>query len=118
MTVTTLSTSGGHIAEVSGSGYSSRGEVQLRAYKGRHLDVGVICNNANIRDDMLYGQPTEGALLACAYKNNMEDLRDRYTRLNEIPYNSETKMMVVKCAPKYGESGSEQVFVKGETRRD
>ena len=39
MTVTTLSTSGGHIAEVTGAGYSARGDVHLRAYKGRDLDV-------------------------------------------------------------------------------
>ncbi|CAH2090819.1 unnamed protein product [Euphydryas editha] len=125
MTVTTLSTSGGHIAEVTGAGYSAIGDIQLRAYKGRDLDVarmgvtsmlevGVICNNAIIRDDILYGQPTEGALLACALKHNMRDLRDQYTRLNEIPFSSETKMMVVKCAPKFNDGKyKEEVFVKG-----
>ncbi|XP_045766370.1 calcium-transporting ATPase type 2C member 1 isoform X2 [Maniola jurtina] len=125
MTVTTLSTSGGHIAEVTGAGYSARGDIQLRAYKGRDLDVarmgvnsmlevGVICNNAVIRDDVLYGQPTEGALLACAMKNNMHEVRDQYTRLNEIPFSSETKMMVVKCAPKFNDGNlKEEVFVKG-----
>ncbi|XP_034831378.1 calcium-transporting ATPase type 2C member 1 isoform X2 [Maniola hyperantus] len=125
MTVTTLSTSGGHIAEVTGAGYSARGDIQLRAYKGRDLDVarmgvnsmlevGVLCNNAVIRDDVLYGQPTEGALLACAMKNNMHELRDQYTRLNEIPFSSETKMMVVKCAPKFNDGNpKEEVFVKG-----
>ncbi|CAH0730010.1 unnamed protein product, partial [Brenthis ino] len=125
MTVTTLSTSGGHIAEVTGAGYSARGDVQLRAYKGRDLDVarmgvtsmlevGVLCNNAVIRDDTLYGQPTEGALLACAMKNNMHDFREQYTRLNEIPFSSETKMMVVKCAPKFNDAKlKEELFVKG-----
>lgn len=125
MTVTTLSTSGGHIAEVTGAGYSARGDVHLRAYKGRDLDVarmgvnsmlevGILCNNAIIRDDTLYGQPTEGALLACALKNNMHDFRDQYTRLNEIPFSSETKMMVVKCAPKFSDGKlKEEVFVKG-----
>lgn len=39
MTVTTLSTSGGHIAEVTGTGYNAHGDIQLRAYKGRDLDV-------------------------------------------------------------------------------
>ncbi|XP_039755340.1 calcium-transporting ATPase type 2C member 1 isoform X1 [Pararge aegeria] len=125
MTVTTLSTSGGHIAEVTGAGYSARGDVQLRAYKGRDLDVarmgvnsmlevGVICNNAVIRDDVLYGQPTEGALLACAMKNNMHEVREQFTRINEIPFSSETKMMVVKCTPKYSDGKlKEEVFVKG-----
>ncbi|XP_072947755.1 calcium-transporting ATPase type 2C member 1 [Epargyreus clarus] len=125
MTVTTMSTSGGHIAEVSGAGYSARGDVQLRAYKGRDpavarqaltsmLEVGVLCNNATIRDDILYGQPTEGALLACAYKNGMLDIREQYTRLHEIPFSSETKMMVVKSAPKFPDGKlKEEVFVKG-----
>ncbi|RVE48862.1 hypothetical protein evm_006512 [Chilo suppressalis] len=125
MTVTTISTSGGHIAEVTGTGYNSRGDVQLRAYKGRDLDVarmgvqsmlevGVLCNNAYIRDDTLYGQPTEGALLACALKYGLEDIRDVHTRLHEIPFSSETKMMVVKCVPKFGDGKlKEEVFVKG-----
>ncbi|XP_026733485.1 calcium-transporting ATPase type 2C member 1 isoform X3 [Trichoplusia ni] len=125
MTVTTISTSGGHIAEVSGTGYNARGDIQLRAYKGRDLDVarmavntmleiGVLCNNATIRDETLYGQPTEGALLACALKNGMHDVREQYTRLHEIPFSSETKMMVVKCAPKFADGKlKEEVFVKG-----
>ncbi|KAL4706087.1 hypothetical protein ACJJTC_005111, partial [Scirpophaga incertulas] len=125
MTVTTISTSGGHIAEVTGTGYNERGDVQLRAYKGRDLDVarmgvqsmlevGVLCNNAIIRDETLYGQPTEGALLACAMKNGMTDIREQYNRLHEIPFSSETKMMVVKSAPKFNDGKlKEEVFVKG-----
>ncbi|KAJ2943587.1 hypothetical protein O0L34_g16696 [Tuta absoluta] len=125
MTVTTISTSGGHIAEVTGTGYNACGDVQLRAYKGRDLDVakmgvasmlevGVLCNNAIIRDETLYGQPTEGALLACAMKYDIHEVRDQYTRLHEIPFSSETKMMVVKCAPKFSEQKrKEEVFVKG-----
>ncbi|XP_061728209.1 calcium-transporting ATPase type 2C member 1-like isoform X2 [Cydia pomonella] len=125
MTVTCMSTSGGHIAEVRGAGYNARGDIQLRAYKGRDLDVarsalqsmlevGVLCNNAVIRDETLYGQPTEGALLAAAMKNGMDDVREQYTRLHEIPFSSETKMMVVKCAPKFNDGKlKEEVFVKG-----
>ncbi|KAJ8713681.1 hypothetical protein PYW07_014051 [Mythimna separata] len=125
MTVTTISTSGGHIAEVTGTGYNACGDIQLRAYKGRDLDVarmavntmlevGVLCNNATVRDEVLYGQPTEGALLAVALKHGMHDVRDQYTRLHEIPFSSETKMMVVKCAPKFSDGKlKEEVFVKG-----
>ncbi|XP_063382301.1 calcium-transporting ATPase type 2C member 1 [Cydia fagiglandana] len=125
MAVTCMSTSGGHIAEVRGAGYNARGDIQLRAYKGRDLDVarsalqtmlevGVLCNNAVIRDETLYGQPTEGALLAAAMKNGMDDVREQYTRLHEIPFSSETKMMVVKCAPKFNDGKmKEEVFVKG-----
>lgn len=39
MTVTMISTSGGHIAEVTGTGYNDQGEIELRAYKGRDLDI-------------------------------------------------------------------------------
>lgn len=126
MTVTTISTSGGHIAEVTGTGYNDRGDIELRAYKGRDLDVarmgvysmlevGALCNNAVVRDDILMGQPTEGAILACAMKNGMHNIRDQYTRLHEIPFSSETKMMVVKCAPKARDNTAlkEEVFVKG-----
>ncbi|KAG7295830.1 ATPase-P-type (transporting)-HAD super-sub IC, partial [Plutella xylostella] len=125
MTVTTISTSGGHIAEVSGAGYNARGQISLRAYKGRDcdqarnavyslLEVGAVCNNANIHEDTLIGQPTEGALLACAMKNDMGDVRDQYTRIQEIPFSSETKMMVVKCTPKYDTTKlKEEFFVKG-----
>nr|XP_049706874.1 calcium-transporting ATPase type 2C member 1 isoform X2 [Helicoverpa armigera]XP_049707877.1 calcium-transporting ATPase type 2C member 1-like isoform X2 [Helicoverpa armigera] len=125
MTVTTISTSGGHIAEVTGTGYNACGDIQLRAYKGRDLDVarmavntmlevGVLCNNATLRDEALYGQPTEGALLACALKNGMRDVREDYNRLHEIPFSSETKMMVVKSAPKFSDGKlKEEVFVKG-----
>ncbi|XP_013136423.1 PREDICTED: calcium-transporting ATPase type 2C member 1 [Papilio polytes] len=125
MTVTMVSTSGGHLAEVTGAGYNARGELALRAYKGRDLDVarmavqtmlevGVLCNNAEIRDETLYGQPTEGALLAAAMKNDTHHVRDQYIRLHEIPFSSETKMMVVKCGPKFKDSGvKEEVFVKG-----
>lgn len=128
MTVTTIATSGGHIAEVTGTGYNGRGDIQLRAYKGRDLDVArmgvtsmlevaVLCNNALIRDETLYGQPTEGALVACAMKHGLRDLREQYTRLHEIPFSSETKMMVVKCAPKFSDGGKEELFVKGAVEK-
>lgn len=48
--------------------------------------MAVLCNNALIRDETLYGQPTEGALVACAMKHGLRDLREQYTRLHEIPF--------------------------------
>lgn len=55
MTVTTISTSGGHIAEVTGTGYSAMGDIQLRAYKGRDLDVARMAVN-NMLEVYLYIQ--------------------------------------------------------------
>lgn len=52
---------------------------------------------------MLFGQPTEGALLAAGMKNGMYNVSDRYLRLQEYPFSSEQKMMAVKCVAKYSE---------------
>jgi Ca2+-transporting ATPase len=79
------------------------------------VQIGVICNNAEIVDGNLQGQPTEGALLACAYKVlstifavlrlkslvslqlDLENVRYEYNRLQEWPFNSDTKFMAVRC---------------------
>jgi Ca2+-transporting ATPase len=45
----------------------------------------------------LVGQPTEGALLALAFKSGMDDLRKDITRVEEVPFDSETKWMAVRC---------------------
>lgn len=126
MTVTMISTSGGHVAQVTGAGYNDRGEIELRAYRGRDLDiakmavysvleVGAVCNNAMLHGEKLMGQPTEGALLAVAMKNGMFATREQYNRLHETPFSSDTKMMAVRCCPKYGEqtASKEEYFVKG-----
>ncbi|VDO84821.1 unnamed protein product [Schistosoma mattheei] len=59
--------------------------------------IGCICNNATIRDNQLFGQPTEGALLRLASQFHALDERAFYTRLQEWPFSSESKLMVVKC---------------------
>ena len=84
--------------------------------------VGSVCNNAQIKDDILFGQPTEGALLAVAMKHGMYNVSDRYIRVQEYPFSSEQKVMAVKCIPKYESASSQQpqqqqpeeiFFVKG-----
>ncbi|VDI60579.1 Ca2+-transporting ATPase, partial [Mytilus galloprovincialis] len=87
----------GSRAEVTGVGYTAVGEV--------------ICNEG------LHGQPTEGALIAAAWKLNIHHIRDLYLRLEEMPFNSDTKFMAVKCTPKYGETKEYMFFVKGALER-
>ncbi|XP_071039665.1 calcium-transporting ATPase type 2C member 1 isoform X2 [Parasteatoda tepidariorum] len=121
MTVTTVVTSEMYHAELSGVGYAESGHVQIMD-PGNHsqqmnsvrtiVEAGCICSNADIIDDQLRGQPTEGALIAAARKMNMQGIRERYNRLQEIPFSSEQKFMAVKCLPKFG-LGSEKYFVKG-----
>ena len=122
MTATILVTSEGYIADVTGAGYNDKGEVRIRkcdnyelarAAISNMLEVGCICNNAIIQNDTLLGQPTEGALIALAMKFGMYGTADKYLRLQEYPFSSEQKMMVVKCTPKYDENRQEIYFVKG-----
>ncbi|CAF4879496.1 unnamed protein product, partial [Rotaria socialis] len=42
--------------------------------------VGAVCNNAEIINFQLRGQPTEGALLAVAMKMNLPHLREQFHR--------------------------------------
>ncbi|GFT12919.1 calcium-transporting ATPase type 2C member 1 [Nephila pilipes] len=121
MTVTSIVTSELYHAEVSGVGYSEPGQVNIME-SGNHtqqmnsvrtvIEAGCICNNADIVNDQLRGQPTEGALIAASKKMEMLGIRERFTRLQEIPFSSEHKFMAVKCLPRFG-LGSEKYFVKG-----
>ena len=77
----------------------------------------MLCNNASIQGGSLRGTPTEGAILAAASKNNMYNIREQYTRLTEIPFTSETKIMVVKCCHKKDDYRNEVYYVKGAFER-
>ncbi|EPY81790.1 calcium-transporting ATPase type 2C member 2 [Camelus ferus] len=84
MTVTQLVTSDGLHAEVSGVGYNGKGTVCLLPSKevikefsnvsvGKLVEAGCVANNAVIRKNAVMGQPTEGALIALAMKEQ-EDI--------------------------------------------
>lgn len=77
------------------------------------LEVGAVCNNAVIQDETLLGQPTEGALLACAMKCGLYAAADKYIRLQEYPFSSEQKIMAVKVVSKYSNNKEELFYVKG-----
>jgi Ca2+-transporting ATPase len=80
------------------------------------LEVGCVCNNAAISPEgSLRGQPTEGALLAAAMKYGMLACSSNYHRLQEYPFNSEMKIMTVRCMPRaaHNESRQEIFFSKG-----
>ncbi|ODM95806.1 Calcium-transporting ATPase type 2C member 1 [Orchesella cincta] len=132
MTVTTLVTSEGCIAEVTGVGYNPIGDVKLRSTQNGDsrdvrqslfslLEIGCVCNNAAITNGSLRGQPTEGALLSAAMKMGMHGVQEQYLRLQEFPFNSEQKMMAVKCVPKghtSSQTGDGEIFfVKGAVEK-
>jgi len=111
MTVTHLWVDG-QFVNVTGSGYSRRGEFQvggesvnLQDYPGilTALWVGALNNDAQLEplegDDQSYrivGDPTEGSLLIAAAKANAYhvELHKAYPRENEVPFDSERKRMI------------------------
>jgi len=61
----------------------------------RLYEAAVLCNNANVDDDNVYGDPTEQAMLNDARLKGFHPntLRDQSERLNEIPFDSARKRM-------------------------
>lgn len=112
---------------VSGIGYAPEGGFFARNEKVdpkasstllQLLRAAVLCNDAQIVPPpnqeaawKIFGDPTEGALLALAGKANIDvnDIRDKYHRLAEIPFDSAFKMMATQNAI----DGENVVFIKG-----
>lgn len=115
MTVTSIFLAGDerHLS-VTGVGYKPEG---LILEKGKSvnlesdvsliklLEIGSLCNDAqlvgpNETDSRwrILGDPTEGALLTLAAKagTDITDLRQRWPRIAELPFSSETKMMATQ----------------------
>lgn len=127
MTVTSCVTADLQFGEFSGIGYRSAGELIFQDnYKtpasvstissnqtSNHLkrtnnniesfvrifQTGILCNNAQVVQGKLFGQPTEGAIVVGAEKLGIDVsvYRSQFVRLEEQPFNSETKLMTVKC---------------------
>ncbi|XP_074594855.1 secretory pathway calcium atpase isoform X2 [Brevipalpus obovatus] len=127
MTVTSIITSELYNAEVTGVGYLAGGQVivnkevadpniQLQSIK-KILEIGCICNNADVADGQLRGQPTEGSLIVAAQKLNLFGVRKKYQRLQEYPFSSEQKVMVVKCSSKLSPNDGEFFYAKGAIER-
>lgn len=111
MTVTRIWVDGRTI-EVSGTGYSPRGEfslngdaINLHDYPGvlTALWIGALNNDAELEEDTspsaqdfrMVGDPTEGAIVVAAAKadTRYRDLERAYPREQEIPFDSERKRM-------------------------
>jgi Ca2+-transporting ATPase len=111
--------------EVTGTGYESVGEFRVDGKSFSPLEhedfvlilrIGALCNNSSIDGSSVLGDPTEGALLVAASKGNMEidDLKNQYSRVAEIPFSSERRLMTtVHDTP----SGRQVAYVKGSPER-
>lgn len=126
MTVIEIMLSQGRKIKVTGAGYSPEGEFiehgkKINPKMDRSLieffTAAVLCNdakyvlNANGSSWKTIGDPTEVSLLTLAQKGgiNAEELRGYFTRIAEIPFDSETKMMAVLVE----RDGIKKIYVKG-----
>ncbi len=89
----------GRLGQVSGSGYQTAGKIEFDgatpAALERLLKIGVLCNNAELKNDMVLGDPTEGALIVSGYKAGPkpDSIKSANPRLSEVPFSSERKRM-------------------------
>jgi Ca2+-transporting ATPase len=107
----------GRIIDVTGNGYEGKGEFLER---GQKVDVklnedvklllasGLMCNDA-MADEQIVGDPTEIALYIAAKKGGYEDLRQKFDRVDEEPFDSKRKMMSVV----YQIGNKRMVYTKG-----
>ncbi len=89
---------------VSGSGYSPVGEITDEAGNkpapgvlDKLIEGALLCNDASYHPDTqsIIGDPTEGAMVVLAHKYGMvkADWEKKYPRLQEIPFDSDRKLM-------------------------
>jgi len=99
MTVREITTVRHHYT-VSGEGYSFNGQVQLTSGdEERNLDYVMfpcaLCNDSDIQDGAVVGDPTEGALYVLAQKGGVDvrAFRKNNPRVASVPFDSDYKFM-------------------------
>lgn len=118
--------SGGLPYTISGTGYDFKGEVTgADGLRGDNtaldecLRAGLLCNDAKITEKEgrfgVQGDPTEGALIVSAqkYGYNREDEESRFTRIDELPFESEWQYM----ATLHEYNDSKVVYIKGAVEK-
>jgi len=102
---------------VSGIGYGTVGTIKAKDGASPSPELRelllpfALCNDAELRDGSVIGDPTEGALLVLAAKSglSMEQERARLPRIAEVPFDSQYKFM----ASFHYDDSLVRVFVKG-----
>ncbi|MEK9165642.1 MAG: HAD-IC family P-type ATPase [Patescibacteria group bacterium] len=108
-------TFGGEINS-SGSQVKEKSQDLIKA-----LEIAVLCNNSYIeggenelQKEVVRGSPTERALLIAAVQAGLdiEQLRHKYRRIDEVPFNSERKFMATTHAIE-NDAKHQIMFIKG-----
>jgi len=99
MTVRDITTAA-HRYTVSGTGYSFEGQVQRTTGDAEtNLDYVMfpcaLCNDSDIQDGAVVGDPTEGALYVLAQKGGIDvkAFRESHPRIASVPFDSDYKFM-------------------------
>ncbi|PVV02034.1 hypothetical protein BB560_003525 [Smittium megazygosporum] len=83
------------------------------------LKAGNLCNNAKLNaEGNLIGQATDIAMLNIALQIRGVDERDRYTRISEIPFNSEIKRMTVTYPSFVDQEFSKEISTHLQSRQN
>ncbi|MGB8400419.1 cation-translocating P-type ATPase [Bradyrhizobium sp.] len=102
---------------VTGEGYRTEGEIRSQGEVARAGDLEplliplALCNDSELRDGAVVGDPMEGALLVLAAKGGIEraKLSRELPRIAEIPFDAAHKFM----ATLHGNGEEVDIFVKG-----
>jgi Ca2+-transporting ATPase len=106
----------GHVVEVSGAGYSCEGNFSSDPKNLELLlRIGALNNESKIQDGKVIGDPTEGCLIVSAEKGglNIEAEQKAYPIIDDIPFDSERKLMTTIHRSKKGRVA----FTKGAPDR-
>lgn len=103
--------------KVSGEGYKAEGTISAIGNKQKKHDLKplmtalIVCNDSNVRDAKVTGDPMEAALLILAEKGGMScaEINKGLPRIAELPFDSEHKFM----ATFHRLDEQVQLFVKG-----
>jgi Ca2+-transporting ATPase len=101
--------------EVTGTGYKTEGNIINNNKDIKMLDkmlmAGVLCNDAQLKDEDIIGDPTEGALIVLGAKEgyDRDELNNKYPRLKEFPFDSDRKLM----STLHNIDGTYVMFTKG-----
>jgi Ca2+-transporting ATPase len=82
--------------------------------KEKSFEISALCNNSNIKDGNIIGDPTDAAVMIYGEDNGYKkaDLEKTYPRIKEIPLDSVRKRMTT-IHKINNDSGSLMVFTKG-----
>lgn len=120
--------------EVTGTGYTTEGEIKNEKKEISSIDklllASVLCNDSQLKEDDIVGDPTEGALVVLGAKvgYDKKELNKKYPRIKEYPFDSDRKLMstlnnvdsdylmFTKGAPDVIVSRCTQILVDGEIK--